>query len=130
MIEAARNRHGDGDEVLVPPVARPCQHDDAPAGDIEALRETGQHPDGMRIVSIIEQHLERMLVEYVHASGCLVERRVEGTQALTDGVELDAERKRHGGGEHRILYVVRRAAFERGRDQVGPKQRNMAAAII
>ncbi len=62
--------------------------------------------DGVRVVPVVEQHLERVLVEDVHAARRLEERGVEGAQALADRIELDAQRERHRGGEHRILHVV------------------------
>ena len=89
-------------------------------GDVEPAREVGEHADRVRVVAVVEEHLERMLVVDVHAARRLEERRVEGAQALADRVELDAERERHRGGEHRVLHVVRRAALERRRDQVRP----------
>ena len=85
-------------------------------------------PDRVRVVAVVQQHLERMLVEHVHAARRLEERRVERAQALADRVELDAERERHRRGEHRVLHVVQRAAFERRGDQVRPQQRDVAAA--
>ena len=88
VIEAARNGFGDRDEILVAAVARACEHDDAPAHDVEAQREIRQHADGMRIVSVVEQHLERVLVENVHAPGRLEERRVERPQPLADRIQL------------------------------------------
>ena len=71
-----------------------------------------------------------MLVVDVHAARRLVEGRVEGPEALADRVELQSERERHRGGEHRVLHVVRRAALERGRDQVRPDERDVAAAVV
>ena len=71
-----------------------------------------------------------MLAEHVHAARGLEERGVERAQAVADRVELDAERKRHRRGEHRVLHVVQRTAFERRRNQVRPHQRNVAAAVV
>jgi hypothetical protein len=71
-----------------------------------------------------------MLVVHVHAARRLEEGGVEGAQALADGIELDAQRERHRGGEHRVLHVVHGAAFERGRDQVRPQQRDVPALVV
>ncbi len=94
------------------------------------MREVGHHPDGVRIVSIVEQHLERMFVEHVHAPRRLEEGRIEGAQSLTDGVELYAQAKCHGGREHGVLHVVGGTALEGRRDQVRPQERDVAAAVV
>ncbi len=55
MVKSPRDGVGDGPEIFVAAISRSCQHDDAPAGDIEAAGKIGHHADGMRIVSVIEQ---------------------------------------------------------------------------
>ena len=117
-------------QVLVAPITGAGEHHDAAAGDIQALRKIGHRRHRVRVVAVVEQHLERMLVEHIHAPGRLEERRVEGAQTLADRIELDAERKCHRGGEHRVLHVVGRASLERRGNQMRPEQRDMAAPVV
>ena len=62
--------------------------------------------------------------------GAWKKRGVEGAQAVADVLELDAHAEGHRRGEHRVLHVVHRPALERGRDQVGPEQRDVGAVIV
>ncbi len=71
-----------------------------------------------------------MLVVDVHAPGRLEERAVEGAQPLADGIELDAERERERGGEHRVLHVVHGAALERRRNEVRPHERDVPPLVV
>ena len=130
MIEASRHRAGNRDQVLVAPVTGTREHDDALPGHVETLREVCHDRHGVRVVPVIEEHLEGMLVEHVHATRRLEERGVEGAQALPDRVELDAEREGDRRGEHRILHVVGRAPLERRRDQMRPHERDVAATVV
>ena len=86
--------------------------------------------DRRRVVRVVENDLERMLVVDVHAPGRLEERRVEGPQAVANILEVDRHVVGQRRGEHRVLHVVQRAAFERGRDQVCPQQRHVRVAIV
>jgi hypothetical protein len=130
VVETARDSICDRHQVLVAAITGTGQHHDSPAGDIETLREIGHYGNRMCIVSVIEQHLERVFVEHIEAARRLEKGRVERSQSLAYGVQLDAERKSHRRGEHRILDIVGRAALEGRRYQVGPQQRYMAATII
>jgi hypothetical protein len=88
----------------------------------------GHHAYGMRVVAVVEQHLERVLVEHVHAARRLEERRVD-MRRLPDRVEPDAERKRQRRGEHRVLHVVQRASSV-WRESGASTGRNVAAVVI
>ncbi len=130
MIEAAGHRIGNLAQILVAAVTGSGQHHDAPPDHIQALRQIGHHADRMGIVAVVEQHLERMLVEHVHATRRLEEGGVEGAQALADGIQLDAHGESHGGGHHGILHIVHGPALQRGRNQVRPQQRNVPALVV
>ena len=98
---------------------------------VQPLRQVGHHADRVRVVAVVEQHLERMLVEHVHAArapGRRWCRRCAGPGGSRSS--LMPERERHRRRDHRVLHVVQRAAFQRRRDQVRPQQRDVAALVV
>src|SRR5260221_30744 len=77
VTEAAGGDPGDLGEVLVAAVAGRGQHAEAPAADVEALHQPAHRLDRRRVVAVVEDDLEGMLVEYVHPAGCLEEAGIE-----------------------------------------------------
>jgi len=73
VIETSGDRFRDRHQILVAAVTGTCEHDDAPSRDVQALCEVGHRGDGVSVMAVVEQHLERMLVEHVHAAGRLEE---------------------------------------------------------
>ena len=59
VVEAAGHRLGDRFDVLVAPVARPGDDDDAPSGHVQALRQVGHRGHGVGVVRVVEDDLER-----------------------------------------------------------------------
>ena len=128
VVEPSRRDPADLGDVLVAAVAGRREHADPPARPTSSRCTSSAHRlDRGRVVAVVEDHLERVLVEDVHPARRLEERRVEGAQPLADVLELDAHAERHRRGEHRVLHVVQRPALERRRDQVRPEQRDVGA---
>jgi hypothetical protein len=84
----------------------------------------------VRIVRVVEEHLEGQLVVEVEPPGRLEERSVEGAETVPDVFELHAEAERHGGGEHGVLDVVERLALHGRRDEMRPQQRDVMALVV
>ena len=130
VVEVAGHRARDVADVVVAPVARTGNDDDAPAGDVEAFGELRHGLDRVRVVAVVQDDLERMLIEDVGAARRLEEGRVEGAEALTDRLELDPHGEGHRRGEHGVVHVVERAPFHGRRDQVRPQQRDVRALVV
>ena len=77
---------------------------------VQPLDQLAHRLDRRGVVAVVEDHLERMLVEDVHPARRLEERRVEGPQPVADVLELEAHAERHRRGEHRVLHVVQSPA--------------------
>ena len=131
MIEVAGRRDSaDGYDIRIAPVARCGQHTDAPTHRLHAVHQIAQRRNGMGVVTVVEEHLERMLVVHVETARRLEERGVEGAQSVPDVLEPHTHGKRHRCREHRILHVERGPTFERGRNEMRPQQRNVRAMIV
>ena len=85
---------------------------------------------GGGIVAVVQDHAERVFVEYIHAARRLEVGGVEGAQAMADVVQRFPHAERKRGREHGVLHVVRGLALHRGRDQVGPQQLEMGAVVV
>ena len=100
-----------------------------PAGSSRST-SSAHRLDRGRVVAVVEDDLERVLVEDVHPARRLEERGVERAEPVADVLELEPHAERHRRGEHRVLHVVQRPALERRRDEVGPQQRDVGAVIV
>ncbi len=129
-VEVSRGNAADLVDVLVAPVSRRRDHADATAGYIQPLHQLAHRLDRGRIVAVVEDDLERMLVVDVHPPGGLEERGIERPEPVADVLQLEAHAERHRRRKHRVLHVVDGPAFERGRNQVGPEERDVRAMIV
>ena len=89
----------------------------------ELLDQLQQRSVRMRVVAVVEDHLEGEFVEDVGAAWHLEVGRVEGAQALADVLDLHAHGEGHHGSEHGVLHVVKSLALEGRGDEVRPEQR-------
>ncbi len=87
VVEVAGAELGDLADVLVAAVAGRGEHADPPALGVQAVDQLDHRLHGGRVVAVVEDHLERVLVEDVHAPRRLEEGGVEGAQAVADVVE-------------------------------------------
>jgi hypothetical protein len=69
MIEVAGGDTCHLDDVLVAPVTGHGQHHDLAAADLVAIDHVADHLHRRRVVCVVEDHLERMLVVDVEATG-------------------------------------------------------------
>ena len=81
-------------------------------------------------MTVVEDDLERVFVENISPAGSLEERRIEGLKPVADVLELDAHAVGDGRGEHGVLDVVHRPAFDGGGDEMGPQERDVVAFVV
>ena len=75
---------GNCQDILVPPVTRRGQHANTPPTHFQPVYQLADALDGGRVVAIIQDHAEGMLVKHVHTARGLENGRIEGAQAMPD----------------------------------------------
>ena len=93
------------------------------------------HAHGGGVVGVVEDDLERVLVEHVEPAGRLVEARREGAEAVADVVEVmrpSRSRRARRPARRRTSRSGRCASpCPRGRrDEVRPQQRDVPPAVV
>ena len=135
-VEVPGGERRDLADVLVAAVAGGGEDGDPPPADLQLAREVHHHAHRVRVVGVVQDDLEGVLVEDVEAARRLVVRRGKGAEAVADVVQPDplhralAQGVGDRGGEHRVLHVVRRLALDRRRDEVRPDQRDVPPAVV
>ena len=130
VVKASGGGQRDLHEVFVPPIAGASEHCESAARDIEARCQLTHRVHRVRVVAVVEDDLERMLVVDVGASRGLEERRVEGAQPLADGLKLESHREAHRRGDHRVLHVVHCAPFHGRGNEMRPEQGDVRATVV
>jgi len=105
-IESAYRRGCHSLDVLVATVTGSGQHADPPSTDLQQTHDLADPLQSGRVVGVIEQHLERVLVVEIESTWCLEERRVECPEPVADVLQSYTTAERHRRRKHRILDVV------------------------
>ncbi len=105
--------------------ARSCE-----SGLADPVDEVAELSHGRRVVAVVDDHVDAVDVDLVEAAGGEVVVGREGAQALADVVQRGAGRERRGGRGEGVLHVHPGPAAERRRQQVGPGELHLAAAVL
>ena len=130
MIEVSRSYRCDFAYVFIAAVTRCGEHYNATSFNFEAIYKVAHRTNGGRVVCIIENDLERMLIIDIHATRNLEECRVESSQSVTNIFEADVHVVGQCRGKHCVLHIVHGTTFNGCRYQVRPHERCMSLVVI
>ena len=95
-----------------------------------ALDEVAEHPHAGRVVAVVDEDVDVVDVDEVHAAGGEVVGRRERAQALADVVQRGPGGERRAGRGQGVGDVEPRRAAERRGQQVGPRELHAAPAVL
>ena len=110
--------------------------DGLPSSEVEVRRladpvdEVAEHPHAGRVVAVVDDHVDAVDLDLVEAAGGEVVVGRERAQPLPDVVQRRTRGEGRGGRGQGVLDVHPGPAVERRRQQVGPGQLHLAAAVL
>ena len=120
IVIVARSFLGDCPDVLITPVTRRRQHANSLAADFEPAYQLADTGNGCRVVPVVQNHAERVLVEHIHPPRGLEDRGIEGLQSMPDVIQGFTHTESERCGKHGVLYVMSSLPFHGCRNQVRP----------